>query len=187
MIYWRWTMIAIFTITQYYQKRIMSNDYYKYLIFYHVIWWKAFIYAVIHYLLATLFVVLMPSFFISFTIFLGIQGFSQFTYRDRQIFYDPMSYPKSNYSNFHMSKYGENNYLKNLWYIIYFNMCRITKSLKYRTASIRYIVEIALSKAFYFLFMAGFPLARTIEMWKASSVFARISYCIWWVRPFFLP
>ena len=43
-------------------------------------------------------------------------------------------------------------------------MCRITKRLKYKTASIRYIVEIALSKAFYFLFMAGFPLARTIEM-----------------------
>ena len=100
-------------------------------------------------------------------------------------FYDPMSYPKSNYCKFHILKYGENNNLKNLWYIIYFNMCRITKSLKYKTASIRYIVEIALSKAFYFLFMAGFPLARTIEMWKASSVFARISYCIWWVRPFF--
>ena len=80
---------------------------------------------------------------------------------------------------------SENNNMKHLTYITYFNMCRINKRLKYKTASIRYIVEIALSKAFYFLFMAGFPLARTIEMWKASSVFARISYCIWWVRPFF--
>ena len=59
---------------------------------------------------------------------------------------------------------GENNNMKHITYITYFNMCRITKSLKYKTASIRYIVEIALSKAFYFLFMAGFPLARTIEM-----------------------
>ena len=59
---------------------------------------------------------------------------------------------------------GENYNMKNLTYITYFNMCRINKRLKYKTASIRYIVEIALSKAFYFLFMAGFPLARTIEM-----------------------
>ena len=56
---------------------------------------------------------------------------------------------------------GENNNMKHLTYITYFD---ITKRLKYKTASIRYIVEIALSKAFYFLFMAGFPLARTIEM-----------------------
>ena len=59
---------------------------------------------------------------------------------------------------------GENNNMKHITYFTYSNMCRITKSLKYKTASIRYIVEIALSKAFYFLFMAGFPLARTIEM-----------------------
>ena len=59
---------------------------------------------------------------------------------------------------------GENYNMKHLAYITYFNMCRINKRLKYKTASIRYIVEIALSKAFYFLFMAGFPLARTIEM-----------------------
>ena len=164
----------------------MSNDYYKYLIFYHVIWWKAFIYAVIHYLLATLFVLLMPSFLFHSQFFSEIRAFRNLLTKIHK-FYDPMSYPKSNYSKFHILTYGENNNLKNLWYIIYFNMCRITKSLKYKTASIRYIVEIALSKAFYFLFMAGFPLARTIEMWKASSVFARISYCIWWVRPFFLP
>ena len=60
--------------------------------------------------------------------------------------------------------FGENDHTKHLKYITYFDMCRINKRLKYKTASIRYIVEIALSKAFYFLFMAGFPLARTIEM-----------------------
>ena len=124
--------------------------------------------------------------------FLEYRAFSNLLIRIRKKFYDLMSYTKTNCSLYVSyieipRNIGENNNMKHITYFTYSNMCRITKSLKYKTASIRYIVEIALSKAFYFLFTAGFPLARTIEMWKASSVFARISYCIWWVRPFFLP